>query len=231
MKKYQIMIVAAAGLLSFGASFGVNWFKQQKSAAAAVLPPEQTVLDGRLKTAQSETVMSSSFSGLRDADTGQDQSGLSERQLQNLIYDVRQKMRDYAVRERELDQEAERIDIARISLQDDIEELNSLREKLDLTLAALKEKEEQIQKSVIEIESIERANIQRLAITYDRMDPAQAGKIMMSMAANNQLQDVVKILYYMNERNAGRVLGEIGTTRPEVAGILSLQLKRVKENG
>lgn len=231
MKKYQIMIVAAAGLLSFGASFGVNWFKQQKSAAAAVLPPEQTVSDGRPKTAQSETVMSSSFSGPRDADTGQEQSGLSERQLQNLIYDVRQKMRDYAVRERELDQEAERIDIARISLQDDIEELNSLREKLDLTLAALKEKEEQIQKSVIEIESIERANIQRLAITYDRMDPAQAGKIMMSMAANNQLQDVVKILYYMNERNAGRVLGEIGTTRPEVAGILSLQLKRVKENG
>jgi len=229
MKKYQIMIVAEAGLLSFGASFGVNWFKQQKSAAAAVLPPEQTVSDGRPKTTQSETVMSSSFSGPRDADPGQEQSGLTERQLQNLIYDVRQKMHDYAERERELDQEAERIDIARISLQDDIEELNSLREKLDLTLAAMKEKEESIQKSLIEIKAVEKTNFQRLAATYEKMDAAQAAKIMVSMAANNQLQDVVKILYYMNDRNAGKILGEIGSTRAEVAGVLSLQLKLVKE--
>ena len=54
---------------------------------------------------------------------------------------------------------------------------------------------------------------------------------MLSMAANNQLQDAVKILYYMNDRNAGKLLGEIGSTQPDIAGVLSLQLKRVKEGG
>jgi hypothetical protein len=61
------------------------------------------------------------------------------------------------------------------------------------------------------------------------MDPSQSGKIMMNMAANNQMADVVKILYYMNERNAARVLGEIGSTQPDVAAALSLQLKRVRQ--
>ena len=84
---------------------------------------------------------------------------------------------------------------------------------------------------VIEIEALERTNLQRLAGTYEKMDATQAGKIMLSMAANNQLQDAVKFLYYMNDRNAGKLLGEIGSTQPDIAGVLSLQLKRVKEGG
>lgn len=229
MKKYQIVIVIAAGLLSFTASFGVNWFKRQKAAAAAVLPPASTVSNAVSGTVSEHETAIQPFAGEYQSENESRQMGLSERQLQHLIYDIREKMRDYNARERELDEEAKRIEIARKSLQDDIEELNELRTKLDLTLTAMKEKEEQIQRSIIEIEEIERANLQRLAATYDKMDAAQAGRIMVSMAANNQLQDVVKILYYMNERNAGKLLGEIGSTRPEVAGVLSLQLKRVNE--
>ncbi len=229
MKKYQIIIVLAAGVLSFSASFGTNWFMKQKTASAAVLPMEQSsataaAQSGEMNRTSPYPFVEGNMTGLET-----EQPGVSERQLQHLIFDLREKMRDYSMREKELDEEAKRLEVTRLSLQEDIEQLNSLREKLDLSLAAMKEKEENIQKSLIEVESVERANFQRLAATYEKMDAAQAGKIMVSMAANNQLQDVVKILYYMNDRNAGKVLGEIGSTRAEVAGVLSLQLKRVRE--
>ena len=231
MKKFHIMIVVAAGLLSFSASFGVSWFRKQKAAAAAVLPPEPAASSVLSGSTQPGGMSPYSSAGMQGSGGEQEQLGLSERQLQHLIYDIREKMRDYAVREKGLDEEAKRIEVSRQSLQDDIEQLNALREKLDLTLASLKEKEESIRKDVIEIETLEKSNLQRLALTYEKMDATQAGKIMLSMAANNQLQDVVKILYFMSDRNAGKLLGEIGSTRPEVAGILSLQLKRVQEGG
>ena len=226
MKKFQIMILVSAGLLSFGASFGVSWFNKQKAAAAVVTPPAQAATSG---TSAATNAKAFSWS---DSDASENEPaalGMSERQLQRLIYDIREKMREYNTREKELDEEAGRIAISRQSLQEDIERLNMLREKLDLTLAALKDKEESIRKSVLEIESVEKTNLQRLALTYEKMDSVQAGKIMLSMAANNQLQDAVKILYYMNDRNAGKLLGEIGSTQPDIAGVLSLQLKRVRE--
>ena len=56
-------------------------------------------------------------------------------------------------------------------------------------------------------------------------------KIMINMAAGNQLGDAVKILYYMGDRNSGKLLGEIGNTQPDLAGTLLQQLKRVKDSG
>lgn len=228
MKKTHVIILAAAGLLSFSASFGVSWFKRQ-NAAPPVLPPEAETSATGLTRSATDVRESVSYAGLRGTDM--ETVGMTERQLQHLIYDVREKMRVYDTRQKELDEQAQRVHITRQSLEEDIEQLNRLREKLDTTLAALKEREDRIQDTLIQIEEVERGNLQRLATTYDRMDVEQAGRIMMSMAANNQLQDVVKILYYMNDRNAARLLGEIGSTRPEVAGVLSMQLKRVQEGG
>lgn len=228
MKKMHIILVAVAGLLSFVSSFGVSWYKKQKNAAEAAVPPTATAAPAA-PTAAAQLGLGILNTAMTDK--SDEQLGLTERQLQNLIYDIREKIKEYNTRQKTLDDEAARIDLARQSLQTDIEQLNTLREKLDMTLAALKEQEDSLKKSVLEIEQMEKTNFQRLAATYEKMDAAQAGKIMLSMAAANQLQDVVKILYYMNDRNAGKLLGEIGSTQPEVAGVLSLQLKRVKESG
>jgi flagellar motility protein MotE (MotC chaperone) len=229
MKKYHILILISAGLLSFGASFGVSWFIKQKNATAAIASQVEAATSLPAEAAGNPATKTPPWSGATASETNVPSMGISERQLQHLIYDIREKIADYNAREKELDQEASRIAIARQSLQEDIDRLNMLREKLDLSLAALKEKEESIRKTVLEIESIEKANFQRLALTYEKMDSVQAGKIMLSMAANNQLQDAVKILYYMNDRYAGKLLGEIGSTQPDIAGVLSLQLKRVRE--
>ena len=229
MKKYQIILMAAVCVFSFSAAFGFNWFRKQKAATAAVLPPAQPAANRPPDSVNAQGTPLDALLGPQRSGVLDEQMGLTERQLQHLIYDVREKMRENSLRENELAQEAERIALARKSFREDIEQLNSLREKLDLQIVSLREQQEQIQKNLIEIEAVERVNLQRLATTYDRMDAVQAGRIMLSMAANNQLPDVVKILYYMNDRNAARVLGEIGTTRPEVAAVLSLQLKRVQE--
>jgi flagellar motility protein MotE (MotC chaperone) len=158
------------------------------------------------------------------------QMGLSERQLQNLIHDIREKLKDFHTRQKLLEEEAARIEISRQTLQADIDRLDSLRGKLDVTMSEMKQKEEALQTSILEIDKLEKTNFQRLASTYEKMDVAQASKIMATMAAGNQLQDSVKIIYYMNERNAGKLLGEIATARPELATIISSHLKRIKES-
>lgn len=233
MKKTMILLIAAAGLVSFASSFGVSYFLKKKAA-------QQNITDA--KNAASATVQTTpdkptegKFQTLSaDASSQTDTleytaRSMSERQLQNLIFDLREKIQEYQNRQKELDLQAQQLDIAKQTLQSDIEQLQQLQEKLSLTLATLNEKQQQLQKSVLEIEQIEKANFQRLASTYEKMDAAQAGKIMLNMATGSQLQDVVKILYYMNDRSAGKLLGEMANTRPEVAAVVSVQLKRIKE--
>ena len=53
--------------------------------------------------------------------------GLSERQLQNLIQDIRDRMQEYQNKEKQLTKEAERIELAHQSLQEEIDRLNQLR--------------------------------------------------------------------------------------------------------
>lgn len=224
MKKTMILIILAAGALSFISSFGVSFFLKKKSAQESAQAASQNPALQQAEQAPSKNDMTSQ----QDIDA-EPQRALAERQVQNLIFDLREKIQDYQNRQRELDYQTQQLEIAKQTLQTDLEKINQLYENLSLALASLNEKQRQLEQSLLEIEQIEKANFQRLASTYEKMDAAQAGKIMLSMAAGSQIHDVVKILYYMNDRNAGKVLGEIAASRPEVAGAVSLQLKRVKE--
>lgn len=226
MKKMHIIIISAAGMLSFAAMFGTGSFLKKSRAAAA--PPVQAEA-AHPEAAKDETKSGSGILASLDSATLTEEMGMSETQLKNLIFDIRQKMKEYEDKQKGLDQEKQQIEIARKTLQDEVEHLNQLREKLNLSLTALKDKEVSLQKSVLEIETVEKANLQRIAGTYDKMDPTQAGKILSTMAANNQMQDAVKIMYYMSDRIAGKVLGEIGNNSPDAAATISLQLKRIKE--
>ena len=69
-------------------------------------------------------------------------------------------------------------------------------------------------------------NMQRIASTYDKMDAKQASKIIINMASNKQLDDAVKIIYLMSERTSADLLGEIAATKPDLASLLSAELKR-----
>lgn len=225
MKKIHIIIISGAGLISFSAVFGGGlWMKKNRAAAAAAAAPTSAAAKTDSQQTQPDGILAELTSAAMPEDLG-----MSESQLQNLIFDIREKMKEYEKKDKELDREKQQIEIARQTLQQDAERLSQLQEKLNLSLTTIQEREQNLEKTIIAINTIEKNNLQRIAATYDKMDPAQSGKILSSMAANNQMQDAVKILYYMSERVAGKMLGEIGTSNPEAAAALSLQLKRVKE--
>jgi len=227
MKKKQLIIVLLAGLLSFASTFTVSWVIKKKKVAAMAAQQAQK--------AESQQVASNpqgnffdSASLMAQAENLND-TGISERQLQHLIHDIRNKLKDHQDRQKALDTEAERIEISRQSMQEDIDRLNNLQNKLNVTLAEIHQKEAALKNSLTEIDALEKNNFQRLASTYEKMDATKAGVIMTTMATGNQLQDSVKILYYMNERTAGKLLAEIGTKQPELASVICMKLKHVKE--
>jgi flagellar motility protein MotE (MotC chaperone) len=220
MKKSQIIVVTVIGTLSFAAAFGTGFILKRNKAVAATqaqaaqehakIPPVKPALAPKVDEF---------FSG----------TTLSENQLKTLICDLQEKMENVKDKQKELEQDTERINITRQTLTGEIEQLNQLRENLNQTLLTLQEKERSIRDSMTEIEAVEKANLTKIAATYDKMDPTQSAKILTTMTTNNQIKDAVKILYYMSERSASKLLGEIGTTRPETASALSLLLKQIKE--
>lgn len=225
MKKSHLIILILAGIFSFASAFSVSWFLKKKKLAALAAQKEQQQLK-QIANAKQDGYANVPYSTIS---VDRMEKSLSERQLQNLIYDVRNRLKECEERQIILDKEEERIQISRESLQKDIERFNTLRDKLNISLLELREKEESLKQSITEINAIEKANFQHLASTYEKMDSTQAGRIMISMASNNQLQDPVKILYYMNERMAGKLLSEIATAKPDLASLLCSKLKLVKE--
>ncbi|MHC5140047.1 MAG: hypothetical protein ACYSOF_09230 [Planctomycetota bacterium] len=227
MKKTQLIIVSLAGLISFTGTFVTGRVIKKKKIEAQIAQQAQKVDSQRADSDPQSDIFGSA--PLAAQAVNPNESGMSERQLQHLIHDIRSKLKDHRNRQRALDTEAERIEISRQSMQEDIDRLNELQNKLNLTLTEIHQKEAALKNSLTEIEALEKDNYQRLASTYDKMDAEKAGVIMTTMAAGNQLKDSVKILYYMNERMAGKLLAEIATNQPELASAICMQLKHVKE--
>ncbi|HOK65201.1 MAG TPA: hypothetical protein PK054_04605 [Anaerohalosphaeraceae bacterium] len=221
MKKFHLLILIATGLLCFAAAFGVSWHLKKKRAAA-VPPPSAPAADN---SAAAPKAGPSYLLAASDDNT----PGLSERQLQNLIEDIRARMQEYRTKEKQLAQEEQRIQMTQQTLQEEIDRLNQLRAKLAVLAQEVEQKQQELQKSVLQIEALEQANFQRLAATYDKMDTTQAARILAAMAAGPQASDAIKILYYMSERTTAKVLGEIGTAQPELASMINLKLKRIQE--
>jgi flagellar motility protein MotE (MotC chaperone) len=227
MKKIQLFMMIGAGILSFALSFTVSRYLKKNQP---VLPQEPATAQTPGPQDASDPQSLLTPRALQAASDDSMDLGLTEQQLQNLIQDIRDRMQEYRSKENQLTQEAERIQLAHQSLQEEIDQLNQLRNKLTVLTQNLDTKEQQLKNSLLQIETVEQANFQRLGATYDKMDTTQAGRILGSMASGPQSTDAIKILYYMSERTA-KVLGEIGSSQPELAAMISIKLKRVKESG
>ena len=232
MGKKEIILLAAAGIVTFSGAFGVT-FVMKKKKAPSVLPPEITdPVASATEDAKTESAEASvpPLGGAENLAGPEDNvRGMTEKQLQGLIDDIRERMKEYALKEKDFAEQEQRLTVARQALQDDIDRLGKLNAQLVTVLADLKRQEEQLLKTRVVVDIEEQTNMKRLAATYDKMEAAQAGKILTSMMSGGQMADAVKIVYYMSERTAGKLLAEIASTRPEVAGRLSLELKKVAE--
>ncbi len=227
MSKKVIIITAAAGLVGFAATFGLSFMKGKK--AAKIAAEQQAQAQAAQAAAETEDTKIAQALGKKNTNLS-----LTEKQLEGLIYDVRDKIREYNRRMNELSSTEERVRIAQAQLKKDIEELTDLRTELASTVATLKQEHERLLKTRIEIKKSEQQNLASIAATYDKMNAGGAAEIFTNMSKldteqSKGLTDVVKILYYMNDRTKAKILAELVNTEPKLAAVLSQELKRIKE--
>jgi flagellar motility protein MotE (MotC chaperone) len=87
----------------------------------------------------------------------------------------------------------------------------------------------QLKKSVSEYKDQEKERIKQVASMYDTMEPASAAKILQTLADSGNLDTAVKILASMRERQAAKVLSELGD--PSLAAQLVDKLRGLKKPG
>ncbi len=234
MSKMRIIILAAVGVLCFAGSFVTTWLVKKSrpplpqavvDATAAKTPTEQ--IDGGSGTDLDDYVPQ--MAAMTAMTPARLERGMTEKQLQSLIFDIREKMKEYQFREGDLEKQEKRIAVSRTELTKDIDKLETLSTQLSILLADLKAQEQSLEKTRIKIEAQELKNLTRQAAIYDKMDPKQSGPIVANMMAGQQSNDAVKLVYYMTERTAAELIGEIATKDPIVATKLSIELKKVTQ--
>ncbi len=226
MKK-KLIILIAAGLVSFAGMFAFAWLTKKTPATTKAQPPPSLSQESGQKLPEPKALAMPEAEG---ADN-QVKRAMTEKQLKGLVHEIREKIQEYDNKLQGLKVREQRLQTAHNELKKDIEELNNLQIELASTIAGLKEERDKLDKSRIEIDKNERVNLISIAATYDKMDPASAGKILtnISKPQSGSPNDAVKILHYMGDRTKANLLAELATSEPALAAYLCQQLKQMVE--
>jgi flagellar motility protein MotE (MotC chaperone) len=238
VSKKLIIITAAAGLVSFAGAFVLGWLTKPPSVSGPDESSQQTLADeGAVQELpQPEVVEIGAVGTVSDTE----KKAMTEKQLKNLVFEVREKVQEYNNKLLDLEVREQRLQMAQDTLKKDIENLNDLRIELATIVANLKDERDKLLKSTLEIAQTEKDNLVSLAAAYDKMDASSAGKIVISLCTSQTQPDkvdsqssgfdeAVKILYYMTERTKAKLLAELTTTEPRLAALLTQKLKQVIE--
>ena len=232
MSKMRIIILAAVGVLSFAGAFVTTWLVKKSRP-----PIPQAIVNenaDKTPTAQASNGASTNpvdyMPQMASMTPARLERGMTEKQLQSLIFDIREKMKEYQFREGNLEEQEKRVAVSRAELTKDIEKLDTLSTQLSILMADLKAQEQTLENTRIKITTEEQKNLTRLAATYDKMDAKKSAPIVVNMMAGPQINDAVKLVYYMSERPAGELISEIATKDPIIATKLSIELKKVTES-
>lgn len=239
MGKKQIIMMAAVGLVGFAVAFVFALLTRPITASRADELNQQTPLsqETELKLPTLEKgVMPTTGAGSSEM-----KRAMTEKQLKSLVYEVREKIREYDGKLDGLEVRERRLQATQDILEKDINELNNLRIELATMVASLQERWEKLLKTRVRIDQDEKLNLTSIAATYDKMDAVSASKILINICAGSQAQedslnkrdgsidDAVKILRYMSERTKAKLLAEVVTTEPKLAAALCQRLKKITE--
>jgi uncharacterized membrane protein YfbV (UPF0208 family) len=238
VSKKVIIIAAAAGAFSFAGAFSTAWFTRPAAATAATDQNAPSEAASAQATATSQARILPTIPAAQ-ADETAGTRAMTEQQLKDLSYEVREKIHEYNDKLKALEKEKERLAIAQQVLKKDIDTLNNLRVDLAATAAGVKSERDMLSKARTEVEHTEKTNLLAIAAAYDKMDAASAGQILVNMAMGQpksgggartaNVDDAVKILHFMQDRTKAKVLAEIVTTQPALAATLCQKLKQVTE--
>lgn len=248
MNKKKIIIIAAPALISFAGSFVLGWLLNSGKSAQPNDQPQFTSEQVTGQSAGQQSVPSTTQPNLpaRKTTSTYETSvqSLTEKQLKELVYEIQQKMKEYEEKLSGLEKRKHRLEMTQQSLKKDIQKLNDLRVEVASAVQRLENEREKLLNSRVEINKTEQANLKALASAYDRMDSGSASKIMASMCIqrqqkegkkviggqNTNMPDAVKILYYMSDRTKAKLLAEMVQDEPQLAAVLTENLKRIEEN-
>lgn len=242
MNKKVIIIAAAVGLVAFAGSFVTGWLTRPKAAAGASEPNQSAAQEGEAAKGSAPRVPPPTLSPTMavSGEQGSSATSMTEGQLKDLIVEVREKIQQYDQKLAEVEKEKERLQVAQQTLKKDIETLNNLRVELAASVADVKSEREMLLKSRVEVASAEKANLVAIAAAYDKMDATGASQILTNMATGASkngtaaasaanLDDAVKILFFMQDRTKAKVLAEMANAEPALAALLSQKLKQVQD--
>jgi seryl-tRNA synthetase len=231
VNKKLIIMIAAAGLISFAGAFAFSWFNKAPTPSQNPKPNEQVSAGREIEPALRQLPAAGSSIAMADSKM---KRNLTEKQLSDLIYQVRDKIQEYTDKLQTLELREQRLQMTQNMLKKDIEELNKLRVELSSIVARLKEQRDMLENSRVKIAEAEKNNLLSIAATYDKMDAASAGKILtnMSQTQNGQgsgFDDAVKILHFMAERTKAKLLAELAVSDPKLAWDFCQRLKQIIE--
>lgn len=242
MNKKLIIMAAAGGIVSFTSAFLTVWLVGRSHSAAAA---QAAAAGGQQKSETAAHVQATAANTEERNFAEQSQEvgeevikGLSEKQLKSLIFEVREKIREYEGKTKELEVREARLALTQETLKKDIEELSQLKVETASLVANLKEQRNRLLETRAVIEKSEKVNLTSVAATYDKMDSSSASKIISSMCEKQMetgrfhggaIDDAVKILFYMTERTKAKLLAEMVASEPKLAALLCQRLKQISE--
>ena len=238
MSKKLIIITAAAGLVSFAGAFVFGWLTQPPLASHPDESGEPALVG--VETVPELPQPGVGVIGAVGSASDREKKAMTEKQLKNLVFEVREKMQEYNDKLQNLEVWEQRLQRTQDTLKEDIKNLNDLRVELTLIVTSLKDERDKLLKSRLEVAQTEKDNLVLIAATYDNMEASSAGKIFISMCTSQTQPDkvdsqssgfneAVKILYYMKDRTKAKLLAEITAAEPKLAAFLTRRLKQVVE--
>jgi hypothetical protein len=161
---------------------------------------------------------------------GEARKALPEQEkIEQLTKDLRARIAEYERKDHKFIEREKRLALAEENLIHRAKELETLRLQMVGPLTRLKDAMAELDRSRVQVSKQEKANLLRIASTFEKMDPVRGGGILSGMAANKQLDDVAKILFYMSERTSAKMLAEI--TDKVVAAQLTEKMQKIREEG
>lgn len=217
-KKYLIILGVLAAV-SFGVSLGVSAMLGGKGSHAEKSAAAKAVNKGDALLA-----------GLSADGAGEARKALPEQEkIEQLTKDLRARIAEYERKEHKFIEREKRLAVAEETLVHRAKELETLRLQMVGPLARLKDAMAELDRARVQVSKQEKANLQKIAATFEKMDPTKGGGILSGMAANEQVDDVAKILFYMSERSSAKMLAEISDKT--LAAKLTGMMQKIREEG
>jgi flagellar motility protein MotE (MotC chaperone) len=158
-----------------------------------------------------------------------DQLRPNEKMIDELTKELRHQISELKREKQQFEEEQKRHRIASEELQKQIKELERLRVQLVNPITQLKEAQAEAMRSRVVIAQQEEDNLKRIATIYEKMDAVKGSEKLTTMCENGQENDVVKILHYMSDRTAAKLIAEIDK---DIAARLCEKMKKItKQEG